>query len=59
MQSIKAFSIVESEGIYCDVFYEAGIYHADVIQCNRVICSFTNKSKESVIKEAIQAFNFN
>ena len=60
MQSIKAFSIVESEGIHCDVFYEAGNYYASVIQYNRTICTYgPNKNKESVIKEAIQAFNFN
>ena len=58
MQSIKSFSIAESEGIYCDVFYRSGNYYANIIQCNKVICIFgPNKSKDSVIKEAIQAFN--
>ena len=56
MQSIKAFT--KSENVHCDVFYRSGNYYANIIQCNKVICTFgPNKSKESVIKEATQAFN--
>jgi hypothetical protein len=60
MESIKFFPIVESEGIYCDVYCIAGKYYASVIQYSKEICTYgPNKNKESVIKEAIQAFNFN
>ena len=56
MQSIKSFSI--AKGIYCDVFYKDRDYYASIVECNKVICVFgPNKSKESVVKEAIQAFN--
>ena len=57
MQSIKSFSI--AKGIYCDVFYKDGDYYANIIQCSKVMCIFgPNKNKQSVIKEAVQAFNF-
>lgn len=59
MKSIKSFSIAESEGLHCDLFYDAGNYYANVIQHNRVICTYgPSVFKEPLIKEVIQAFNF-
>jgi hypothetical protein len=59
MKSIKSFSIAESEGLHCDVVYDLGNYFAQVLQYNRCIAIYgPNKSKESLIKEVIQAFNF-
>ena len=55
---VKSFSIAESKGIHCSIYYEQGVYRAEIIRYNRLDAVLHNSSKEKLIKEAIELFNF-
>lgn len=57
---IKSFSIAESEGIHCSIYYEKehSVYRAEILRYNRLDAVLHNSSKEKLVKHAIELFNF-